>query len=457
MSQNPRNKLSLPPPIVSILIGLGILWMWQQGTKKSNELSAHISLGDRILISSETTATKQAGVKAFAKKKYPEAIEHFQASLMNNRNDPETVIYLNNARVANSKALKIAVSVPVGTNPNVAQEILRGVAQAQLEFNQKRGIDRIKLQVEIANDDNNPELVKKIAQKWAADRKILAVIGHNASVASIAAAPIYQKAGLVMVTPTSSTNQLSGFGHFIFRATLNVRSMVIPLANYAVKTAGKTKITACVDHLANDSFKDEFITSLSAVGGQYIEIDCELSSATFNAETAIAEAVSKGAEGVMLIPHIDRLERVISLAHANRGKLALYGSSTMYTIQTLENGQNDLNGLVLPAPWHPQAYPDNSFSEKARQLWGGRVNWRTANSYDAAQAIMAGLHQNPTREGLPQTLRNPGFMAPGSGEKVRFLPTGDRDGTPILVRVQVKGTGDYAFVPIAANPVQNNP
>jgi branched-chain amino acid transport system substrate-binding protein len=253
------------------------------------------------------------------------------------------------------------------------------------------------------------------------------------------------------------SNQLSGLGSYIFRSTLNVRSMAIPLANYAVKTAGKTKVTACTDVLANDSFKDEFITSLSAVGGQYIETHCDLSAPTFNAETAVAEAISKGAEGVMLIPHIDRLERAISLAHANRGRLALYGSSATYTIQTLENGQNDINGLVLPAPWHPQAYPSHPFPEKARQLWGGTVNWRTANSFDAARSIIAGLQQSATREGLQQALRNPGFTTPGSGEEVRFLPTGDRDGTPILVRVQVKGTGDYAFVPISTNSVQNSP
>ncbi len=455
MSQHWIKKLSTPPPIVLIFTGLVVILNWSKITQlgpRSSELKNRISLGDRILIPSETTTSKQAGVEAFAKRKYPEAVQRFEASLHSNSNDPEAVIYLNNARFKQHKTLKIAVSVPISTNPNVAQEILRGVAQAQSDFNQKRNGSDVKLQVEIANDDNNPELVKKIAQKWAADRKILAVIGHNASIASIAAALIYQKSKLVMVTPTSSSNELSGFGDYIFRSTLNVRSMAIPLANYAVQTARKSKIAACVDALANDSFKEEFITSLSAVGGQYIEISCDLSAPTFNAETALAEAASKGAEGVMLIPHIDRLDRAISFAHANRGKeIALYGSSTMYTMQTLENGQNDANGLVLPAPWHPQAYPSNSFAENARRFWGGTVNWRTANSYDATQAIIAGLQQSQTREGLQQALRNPGFTAPGSGEDVRFLPTGDRDGKPILVRVQVKGTTGFAFIPIAAN------
>ncbi|WP_421656178.1 hypothetical protein [Leptothermofonsia sp. ETS-13] len=37
-------------------------------------------------------------------------------------------------------------------------------------------------------------------------------------------------------------------------------------------------------------------------------------------------------------------------------------------------GQSDFNGLILPALWHPRAYPTNSFSEKIRQRWGGNVN-----------------------------------------------------------------------------------
>ncbi len=427
------------------------------GTSASGTIANRISLGNQILVTSQTTAAKQAGVQAFAKGDYQAAVQNFQDSLQQNRNDPETIIYLNNAIIylnnattSNASPLKIAVSVPIGSNPNVAQEILRGVAQAEDEINNSGGINGAKLQVEIVNDDNSPEVVRDVAKALTNDRNILAVIGHNASNASLEAAPIYQQEKLVMVTPTSFANNLSGFGSYIFRTIPNISVMAAPLAQYAVKTAGKTNIAICYDSQAPDniSFKDEFVASLTAAGGKLVPTVCDFSLPSFNPENALADAVSKGAQGLMLAPLIDRIDRAISLARINRGKLPLYGSTTMYTIQTVKNGQKDVDGLVLPVPWHPETNPGSRFSENSRQRWGGIVNWRTATSFDATQAVIAGLRQSNTRFGLQQALRNASFSTPGASEDVKFLPTGDRAGKPILVQVKQGGSTGYNFVPL---------
>ncbi|MEG5031792.1 ABC transporter substrate-binding protein [Microcoleus sp. AT3-D2] len=453
------NKIKSPPPIVFIIL-FGLIafggYKFIPGlfkgkiSEKSGSIATHMSLGNQILLTSQTTAKKQAGVTAFAKGDYKEAVQKFQASLQQNRNDPETVIYLNNARVSDRTSLKIAVSVPSGSNPNIAQEILRGVAQAQDEINARGGINGAGLQVEIVNDNNRPEVAKEVAAALANDPKILAVIGHNDSTASLAAAPIYQEKKLVMVTPTSSTNNLSGFGSYIFRTVLNSGSTTAPLAEYIVKQAGKANIAFCYDSQAagSASFKDEFIASLSASAGRLVPIVCDLSAPTFNPNNAIADAVSKGAEVLMLAPYIERLDRAIDLARANQGKLPLYGSSTLYTFQTLKDGQKDIDGLVLPVSWHPETNPGSTFPKNANQRWGGVVNWRTAMSFDATQAVIAGLKQSNTREGLQQALKSPSFSAPGASEEVRFLPTGDRAGKPILVQVKQGGSTGYNFVPL---------
>ncbi len=465
------NKRKSPPPIVFIiifgLIGFGAYKFLPglfaskssdtptsetspSATSPSGAIATRMSLGNQILLTSQTTAAKQAGVTAFAKGDYKEAVLKFQASLQQNRNDPETVIYLNNARVSDRTSLKIAVSVPSGSNPNIAQEILRGVAQAQDEINTRGGINGAGLQVEIVNDNNRPEVAREVAAALANDPKILAVIGHNDSNVSLAAAPIYQEKKLVMITPTSSTNNLSGFGSYIFRTVPNTRSMTAPLAEYIVKQVGKSNIAFCYDSQAagKASFKDEFIASLSASGGRLVPIVCDLSAPTFNPNLAIADAVSQGAQGLMLASHVDRIDRAIDLARANQGKLALYSSSTLYTFQTLKDGEKDVDGLVLPVPWHPETNPNNPFPKNASQRWGGVVNWRTATSFDATQAVIAGLGQSNTRFGLQQALRNPNFSAAGSSEDVKFLPTGDRAAKPILVQVKQGGSTGYNFVPL---------
>ncbi|MBW4487446.1 MAG: ABC transporter substrate-binding protein [Trichocoleus desertorum ATA4-8-CV12] len=452
-----RSKASVPP-IVLLLLGVGLVtgisWLkgniFPQSSKSldTGSLQDRISLGDNLLVEADATPEKRAGIAAFAKGDFEGAIAQFEASLQKRQNDPETLIYWNNARSGKS-ALRIAVSVPIGSNLNVAQEMLRGVAQAQDEVNQNGGINGVPLQVEIVNDENDPEIVKQVATELVKDQRILAVVGHNASNASLVAAPIYQQGQLVMVTPTSFANNLSGFGSYIFRATPTIRLMAEPLAEHVVATARKTNIAMCYDSQAPDnvSFKDEFVAALVAKGGKLVPTVCDFSNPTFNPATAIAQAVSSGADGLLISPHIDRLDRAIDLARANQGRLALFGSPTLYTIKTPQSGQADVNGLVLPVPWHPTAFSNHPFATSAKQRWGGAVNWRTAMAYDASRAIVKGLSQDNTRSGLQNVLRSPSFSASGAGDPVKFLPSGDRLGQAVLVQVQPSASS-YDFVPI---------
>lgn len=447
-----KSKKRGLPPIVYICLGLLLIFLVPKLGESFNKdrfsSSDRASIGNRLLIQKDATPDKQKGIEAFANGDRKSSIEHFQKSLLLNPNDPETLIYLNNAQ-AGDRFFKIAVSVPIGSNPNVSQEILRGVAQAQDEINKQGGINGKKLLVEIVNDENKPEISRQVAEQLVKDSQVLAVVGHNASDASLAAAPIYQKGGLVMVSPTSFANNLSGIGNYIFRTVLTTKVTATALANYTVKTAKQTKIAFCYDSQAPDnvSFKDEFQAAFVSKGGQLVPTVCDLSAPNFNAFTAVNQAVSSGADGLFISPHVDRLQAAIALATANQGRLALYSSPTMYTIKTLQAGQQSVEGLVLAAPWHPQANPRNSFADKMSQRWRGKVSWRTATAYDATRAIIAGLQQSNTRDGLEQVLRSPGFTVEGAGEAIRFSPSGDRIGQPVIIQVQSKPYG-YEFVKI---------
>ncbi len=442
-----------PPPILFFVLGIilfvslpRILPFVQSKLPSSvtiassnSPISNRMSLGDRLLFPNPTP-DQQKGAEAFARGDYRAAAEHFQTSLRMRRNDPETRIYLNNAAVGHRKSLPIAVSVPIGSNPNVAQEILRGVAQAQQEINQTGGIGGAKLKVQIANDDNSGDLAKQIAENLVEDSKILAVVGHNASNASLTAAPIYQQEKLVMVTPTSFANALSGFGDHIFRTVPTIQSMATPLAEYVIQQAGVKTIALCYDSQAPDnvSFKAGFAAAFSRLGGQITPVECDFAASNFAPQTAITEILDSPARGLLIAPHIDRINRAIALAQANQNQLPLFASPTLYTMQTLQEGGSSVQGMVLSVPW----FPTEPFASNARNLWGGMVNWRTASSYDATWAIITALQQEPTRPGVQQALRNVRFSASGAANEVQFLPTGDRVGRGVLVHVTKEGGSD---------------
>ena len=459
--------------VLSLLLTAGIIctafWWFTNDNKKEivddflnfiKYREARISLGSQILVKANTNSDKEAGVQAFAANDYTTAVAKFQSSRDKNKNDPEVLIYLNNAKAAaNSDPVKIAVSVPIGGNLNVAKEILRGVAMAQDEVNRSRSINGKLLQVEIANDNNDPEIAKEIAAELVKDSSVSGVIAHNSSNVSIAAAPIYQKGGLVTVSPSSTAKELSGIGSYLFRTVPSSSVEAKTLSDYAIKTARITNIAICADsqNRASQSFKEEFTLAFEADKGKVARTDCDFSDLKVNPSTAVSQAISNGADGLLLVPSVDKINQAVEIAIANKNRLPLFSYSVMYTFKTLQSGQEKVNGMVLTVPWHPAAFPGNPFPSNAFELWGGSVNWRTALAYDAAKAIITGLKQSNTRAGLQQALHNEGFLIDGTTGKFKFLPSGDRatatrrerHGAAILVQVQPgrqSNTG-YDFIP----------
>ena len=144
-------------------------------------------------------------------KNYEDAVKSFEKAVLANRNDPEVQIYLNNAKARlQGSPLVIATVVPVDNRQASAEEMLRGIADAQTEFNDENGVDGKLVEIAIANDGNDPELSAQIAKEIARKPEVLGVIGHNSSDASKAGLTEYEKEGLVMISPTSSSTSLSG-------------------------------------------------------------------------------------------------------------------------------------------------------------------------------------------------------------------------------------------------------
>jgi branched-chain amino acid transport system substrate-binding protein len=447
--------------IAIVLLVLLMLRLPLQNNSPSNSSDPSLSLGDKILLKNIGTDDKNLGAAAFAAGNYQEAMQRFEASLSKNRNDPEALIYFNNAaaKFKSKDTVEIAVSVPIGKNPNVAAELLRGVAQAQDEINTKNIITDRPLTVTIANDDNEIPQAKSIAQKLVARSSVLGVVGHNASNASLAAAPIYQASQLVMITPTSFSNELSGAGSYIFRSIPPARRFANHLANHVAARAKLSNIAVCYHSQVADSksFRNDFINYVSSAGNTVLPTSCDMSEQDFNAEVAMQNIIDGRATALVIIPSIDQLSKSIAIAQANRGRLPLFGSSTLYTYQTLKEGQSAIQDMIFPAIWHPQNNRDSIFPKTAKRYWGGEVSWRTATSYDATMALGQALVKAKNRIQVQQTLRQSNFSAVGAGDAVQFDPqTGDRVLPIQLLQVQAtqpsrSGTG-FDFVPLENTP-----
>ncbi len=402
--------------------------------------SPRMSLGEQLL-TREYSHLKPAsimsfyeGIAAFARCEFPLAQTKFKQALAQDKNNPEALIYYNNAQAIAQPHFKIAVSIPLGSKRNIAWEILRGVAQAQTEINQQGGIQNKLLLVQVVNDDNDPNIARQVAKQLAADKNIIAVVGHNNSNSSLAAAQIYQQQKLVMISPTSISTKLSGRGSYILRTVHSASALADKLANYA-SVNSLNKIAICSDSAdsASSTFAKEFIKHTRDNNGNIETIDCDFANNDFRPDLAVTQAIAQNADSILLSASINKLDRAIAVAQANQQRLTLLGSPTLYTSKTIELGQEAVVGMVLPSPW--LSVINNDFSQTAKQYWGGKVNWRTAMAYDAVKAIAQGLQQSHTRSELQSTLTQPGFVVSGATGDFYF-ERGDRFGSVQLAYVK---------------------
>ncbi|MGQ4649883.1 ABC transporter substrate-binding protein [Lyngbya aestuarii] len=469
MSQKNETKVLLFSLVITfILVGAGLWWFTNRSSTnlpQSNPLASsgkssaasnqpvkeRISAGERLLVSSVVTPEKKAAAEAINKGNYEVAISDLEASLKRDRNDPEALIYLNNTRIGNQTSFKIAVSVPLGSQENPAQEILRGVAQAQNEVNQGRGINGIPLKVLIANDDNNPDVARQIAQELVDNTDVLGVVGHFSSDVTAAAQDIYQQGQLVLISPTSTAVELSKAGSYIFRTVPSDRFAASALSRYMLSKLKKQKAAVFFnsDSKYSQSLKDEFTTALLGDGGQVIA-QFDFNSPSFNVANNVDQAIKQGAEVLMLVPNPATLDQALQVVQVNDQRLQLLAGDSAYNAKTLQIGRNDSVGMVLAIPWHILGNPQAAFPQAANQLWGGEVNWRTALAYDAAKAFIAGIERSPSRTGVQQALASPDFSSSGATDQIRFFPSGDRNQSVQLVTIQAgsRTSFGYEFVPV---------
>lgn len=439
---------------------------WQQPKACDSSIGDSLSCGEEVLVPDSGGDFKQKGVQEIAAGKYDEAVRLLNKARQENPRDPETFIYLNNARIASQKAstYTIAVVAPISKSPDTALEIMRGVAQAEEEINQGKKINGIGLRVVIADEANDGTQAKQIAEKLVSKGDILAVVGHYASEVTLEAVPVYQQHKLVLISPSSTSAELSKWGmipsHFFFRTVPTAQVSAQYLASYL--SAQTNQKTAAVFNVTKSSFSrsisDQFRISFRASGGKVLENEFDLSNPSFNAAAAIEQAQRQGATALAVFPDGGTsafgIPNTLRLVRANRARNWIVGSNTLYSPDTLELlGEDALNRFIVVVSWHYLDSDRNSeFPQAARNLWRGNVSWRTATAYDATRALIAALEKqpSPSREKLQQVLADENFQTQGATGAISFLGSDRKESFSTLVKVVRSNCSpnSYTFVPL---------
>ncbi|AFY34373.1 protein kinase [Calothrix sp. PCC 7507] len=477
------------PLLVFALLGLAIAFLPTiiHCSKYEWDTDNGFSWGEQSLISgkncgknTEKKCEKDQGTAAFRYGKYDDAIKHFRKYLQSYQNDPEALIYLNNAIAARTdNPIKIATSVPI-TGGGVGEDILRGVAHAQSEFN--CGIDTIEkaikdtksplqckgaikgrlLQVQIIDDRHQNLTAENVADRLVKSLPILGVVGHYSSQDASRAAVIYSNQ-IVMISPGSTVPRNKYgliFTDYVFRTPPTDGVSAKILVNHLEKINSSQnywKALTVIDRTPySNSLSQEFEEELKNKSIGKVFTTCDLSN---KQGLNLATCVDNSIEGSTQNSIGNDRANIVLLAfsaetareHANEAfpssDVLILGGDGVYSLELLNKSSSKrLVGqkLVLAVPWQRSntnrevESSGSKFEKNSLNIWGtSRISWRTAMGYDAAKAMFEGFKQlsnqgiNLSRKDLYNVLasKDNKFSAPegSTGKPIQFDRNNDRE------------------------------
>ena len=439
------------------------------------------SFGEEILLENSHNADNsdaQSGANSFKKKEYEEASRDFLNALKSEPNNPELLIYLNNAQAAISgKPINtIAVNIPGTDDPADAKESLRGVAQFQVENN--CGIEHITkaienpeslncqgsdtaLQVLIADHENRND-VDKILQSFkeiAADSRVRGLIGgYNSSMTFAVEQKLLDDDIVMPVIATTSTavrkpaQVVSGY---IFRPSPTDSVSADRLYNYLQHNEAE-RIVILSDSGSQSDYSQSLRGELYNLLPETLKkqtYDCDLS----RIDSCFDEIQGESIDAIVLIPSDDRDFIDAALNFVNRydaryeGDPIVLGGDTLYSKRQVLDRISEgslLEQLVVSVPWHRSQNP-TAFERDANELWGAQINWRTAMAYDAAKLLFEAASSLSTdctdleecRRAVRDAMLDKGLDNGATGE-IHFSKDGNRnvgtsDRVSVLVGVDV--------------------
>jgi eukaryotic-like serine/threonine-protein kinase len=363
--------------------------------------------------------------------------------------DPEIPIYLNNAKARylsiknpNKKLYKIAVPCPV--TKETGQHILLGVAlKQQLLLNSYQNKNYSKpienniedpenklsfyLEIIVADDNNNKDTAKKIAEELVKDNKIITIVGHYGSEATLSALESYSEAGLAVVSPTTTVSEIPVKYRNVFNRTISSTDVEAEawlnfLENqpfFKNPSLPILQIKVFYEYLKpvkTVSFsQDLFEQFKKKLSKKYDPKQYEIS--TFNLSDNDDSNLDKFISSikpentlVVLIPSskisnqpgsfeksMDILDKLQAQKYFE--KITVIGSNPLFsaTDVTPIRLKTWNNKLIVAVDWHFECNGKREFITHLNDFVGGQLDRRTAASYEAIQVLS---HLFKTKENL---------------------------------------------------------
>ena len=306
--------------------------------------------------------------------------------------------------------IRIGVASPfTGSLASYGDNIKAGVNLKLKEINDAGGINGQKVELVWGDDLCQPKDAGTIGAKFAADKSIVAVIGHLCSSATLAAMPIYVRAGLPALSPTSTNPTIGDVGKgWFFRNCYTDDFQGKYLASYVVpKLMGKNKVAIFYEN--NDyaiGLKDSFMAGAKSSGVNVTGAEAYMTGTT-DFTPQLTKLLRDKPETIFLCGYHPEGALIAGQARKLGFTGPLFGADGIDNEDYIKIGGKAADNTYCTVPFlAASASPaGKEFAKQYKKAYGRDVDWMSANAYDClgilAQVIgKVGADRKKIRDGL---------------------------------------------------------
>jgi branched-chain amino acid transport system substrate-binding protein len=294
-----------------------------------------------------------------------------------------------------SEPITLGVSGPLtGPNAQYGTQWKQGFDLALDEIQAAGGINGRKLVYDFQDSQSDPRQSVAIAQKFVSDPKIVMELGDFSSPASMAASPIYQRAGLVQFGFTNSHPDFTKGGDFMWSTSVSQADEQPLLALYAVRHLGLKKIA--VLHQNTDwgrTSRDYFVKAAKDYGAEVVIAEGYIADER-DFRSTLVRVRDTDPDGLVLISYYSDGALIARQARQVGLKQTICAASSVYSPKFLELGGEAVEGVHIGTRYFPEdPRPEvRKFVAGFKAKYGGQEpDAFNAYSYDAMNVAAAVL------------------------------------------------------------------
>jgi branched-chain amino acid transport system substrate-binding protein len=318
----------------------------------------------------------------------------------------------------------------------------RAAQLAANEINAAGGIRGDSIRLVFADDSGSEDVAVRIAKAFVDSAAVLAVVGHLSSNATLAAGRVYSAAAnpLLMISPSASSPDLTGFSPYVFRVTPNDLNQGQQIARFTRRVLGARRAGVLfINNEYGRGLRHAFAAEFTGLGGTVVEEDPYL-GATPTFEPYLTRLQRRGGVDVLVLAcELPGAEEALREASQMGLRWPVIGGDALTGIEALGPLAEGVRFSSTYLPQRPGDLNARFVAAYARAFNGDRPDHRGAGSYDIvhllARAIAdAGHDRRAIRDYIAEIgTRRPAYE--GVTGTIAFDALGDVPAKPVVIGV----------------------